>query len=381
MMNKLHDAARGTLGDVLYSDSSQVLIPETDWFALVQSISAGDHFALHALYTRTHRAVFTLIMRITSNRKTAEELTLGVFHDVWRRASHFDPANGTVLAWVMNQARLRTIDRLQEYGDPLEVKEESRALRSALSVLTSHEREAIEAAFFSELTHAEVAARTNQPTETIKQRIRSGLHKLARALAGRRGAMSAPSQPNDCDQGELVCAFALRALSPGEVFAIGAHLSSCWRCRQELEVLRPALEAFAFWPTDVLRPAPSLQRLLAGSVAVDSGGVLKLPPISRWSEPDWNTVGPGISCKLLSTDANRHVVSMLVRLASGGEYPRHTHSGVEELHLLEGELWIDDRKLHPGDYNRAEPGTSDNRVWSETGCTCILITSTRDVLH
>jgi RNA polymerase sigma-70 factor (ECF subfamily) len=216
MMNKPHDAARGTLGDVLYSDPSQVLIPETDWFALVQSISAGDHFALHALYTRTHRAVFTLIMRITSNREMAEELTLGVFHDVWRRASHFDPANGTVLAWVMNQARLRTIDQLREYGDLLEVKEESRALRSALSVLTSHEREAIEAAFFSELTHAEVAARTNQPAETIKQRIRSGLHKLARALAGSRGAMSAPSQPNDCDQGELVCAFALRALSPGD---------------------------------------------------------------------------------------------------------------------------------------------------------------------
>jgi anti-sigma factor ChrR (cupin superfamily) len=303
----------------------------------------------------------------------------------------------------MNQARLTAIDRLRferrkkrvdpepdaalltidtaEYGDLLEVKEQRRALRSALSVLTSHEREAIEAAFFSELTHAEVAARTGQPPETIKKRIRSGLHKLARALAGRRGAMSAPSQPNDCDQGELVCAFALRALSPGEVFAIGAHLSSCWQCRRELEVLRPALEAFAFWPTDVLRPAPSLQRLLARRLAVDGGGDLQLPPRSRWSEPDWNIVAPGISCKLLSSDANRHVVSMLVRLVPGGEYPPHTHSGVEELHLLEGELWIDDKKLHPGDYNRAELGTSDNRVWTETGCTCVLITSTRDVLH
>jgi len=57
-----------------------------------------------------------------------------------------------------------------------------------------------------------------------------------------------------------------------------------------------------------------------------------------------------------------------------------THAGLEELHLLEGELWIDERKLYPGDYNRAEPGTGDKRVWSETGCTCVLITSTKDVL-
>jgi hypothetical protein len=50
------------------------------------------------------------------------------------------------------------------------------------------------------------------------------------------------------------------------------------------------------------------------------------------------------------------------------------------LHLLHGELRIDDRTLYPGDYNRAEPGTMDRRVWSETGCTCVLITSTQDVI-
>jgi anti-sigma factor ChrR (cupin superfamily) len=72
---------------------------------------------------------------------------------------------------------------------------------------------------------------------------------------------------------------------------------------------------------------------------------------------------------------------MLVRLVPGGEYPPHMHAGVEELHLLDGELWIDERKLYPGDYNRAEPGTGDKRVWSETGCTCVLITSAKDILR
>lgn len=202
------DASPGTLGDVLYADKSKPLVSEEDWVRLVQSIGAGDQLALHALYERTHRLVFTLIVRITSNRETAEEVTLDVFYDVWRRAAGYDAANGTVLGWVMNQARSRAIDRLRfeqrkkrvdpYAGDPLsaaeagdshevfEFKRQGQVLRDALSVLTPDERQAIETAYFSELTYAEVAARLNQPLGTVKTRIRSGLHKLRQALAEAR---------------------------------------------------------------------------------------------------------------------------------------------------------------------------------------------------
>ena len=64
-----------TLGDVLYA-RSKARVPEQDWAALIQSIAAGDQLALHALYERAHRMVFTLVMRITANRETAEELTI-----------------------------------------------------------------------------------------------------------------------------------------------------------------------------------------------------------------------------------------------------------------------------------------------------------------
>ena len=57
------------------------------------------------------------------------------------------------------------------------------------------------------------------------------------------------------------------------------------------------------------------------------------------------------------------------------------HAGDEELHLLDGELWIDEHKLFPGDYNYGAPGAGDDRVWSETGCTCVLVTSTKDTLR
>ncbi len=195
-----------TLGDLLYVNKAKVRVSEKDWISLVQSIAARDQLALHSLYEQTHRIVFTLIVRITNNRETAEELTLDVFHDVWRRASTYDPANGSVVGWIMNQARSRAIDRVRfehrkkrfgNYVDsPLtttaaddpqqayQLEEQSRLLRNALEVLTPEERQLIETAFFSELTYLEVAAKLNQPLGTVKTRIRSGLGKLRRALAG-----------------------------------------------------------------------------------------------------------------------------------------------------------------------------------------------------
>jgi RNA polymerase sigma-70 factor (ECF subfamily) len=195
----------GTLGDVLYPDRGKPRVSEGEWVQLVKATAAGDQIALHALYERSHRPVFTLIMRLTSNRETAEEVTLDVFHDVWRRASSYDPANGTVLGWIMNQARSRALDRLRfdkrkkrdgaSAGEPAEadaapdshdvheLRQQNEALRGALATLTPDERQAIETAFFADFTYAETATRLDQPLGTIKTRIRSGLHKLRQAMA------------------------------------------------------------------------------------------------------------------------------------------------------------------------------------------------------
>ena len=193
--------------------------------------------------------------------------------------------------------------------------------------------------------------------------------------------MSQSPTPNPCWQSELTCAYAAEALAASEVAAAEAHIASCPDCWQELQSLRPVVDSFVAWPTDVLRPTTSLQTRLALRIAEETGRQPVLPPARQWSEPEWEQVAPGIECKLLATDTERHRVSMLVRLAPGASYPAHTHAGVEELHLLDGELFIDGRKLVPGDYNYGAPGTGDQRVWSETGCTCVLITSTNDILR
>lgn len=196
-----------TLGELLYENPAQRPMSEALWIGMVRSIAAEDQCALHSIYELTHRVVFTLIMRIINNRETAEELTLDVYHNVWRRASTYDPANGSVVGWIVNQARSRAIDRLRYEQrkkrvhtdttpspnggvsvDPqqaLHTGEQTRLLQSALAVLNAEERQAIELAFFAELTYLEVASRLKQPLGTIKSRIRSGLGKLRHTLADR----------------------------------------------------------------------------------------------------------------------------------------------------------------------------------------------------
>jgi anti-sigma factor ChrR (cupin superfamily) len=185
---------------------------------------------------------------------------------------------------------------------------------------------------------------------------------------------------NPCEHSEATCGYALQVLPTSEVPAIEAHIATCPDCQRELESLRSVVKRFVSWPTDLLRPTTSLQARLAFRIAEETGKQPVLPP-QRWSEPEWEQVAPGIECKLLATDTERHRVSMLVRLAPGASYPAHTHAGTEELYLLDGELWIDERKLFPGDYNYGAAGAGDERVWSETGCTCLLVTSTKDLLR
>jgi RNA polymerase sigma factor (sigma-70 family) len=289
------DCAPETLGDLLYADKAKTPVSEKGWLGLVQSIGEGDQRALRALYERVHRLVFTLIMRITNNRETAEECALDVFHDVWRRAKNYDAAGGSVVGWIMNQARSRAIDRLR-----LERRKKPHA-GGPLPPATASDSDKL-----FELSEQ-------------RRRLRNGLHE-----------------------------------------------------RRAIKI--------SFWPIDVLLPEPLWGRL-AHRIAAETRREPVLLATQPWCEPEWEEVAPGITCKLLATDTEQDRVSMLVRLAPGVDYPPHAHAGVEELYLLNGELWIDHRKLYPGDYNRAEPGTADTRVWSDTGCTCVLITSTRHVIR
>ena len=198
-----NDEVHSTLGDLLYARKALPSSTEADWVALVRAIGTGDQRAFLELYQRTNRIAFTLIMRIVGDKCTAEEVTLDLFHDVWRRASDYEGSGGPVLGWILNQARSRAIDRIRyerrkkrtnpsadaavaDYVDGCEetvdLEQQSRLLRRAVAGLQPAERIAIERAFFGELTYVEVASQLAEPVGTVKTRIRSGLQKLRFAL-------------------------------------------------------------------------------------------------------------------------------------------------------------------------------------------------------
>lgn len=199
--------------------------------------------------------------------------------------------------------------------------------------------------------------------------------------------MSASSSDNQrCERRDLVASYALAALERSETELMKAHLPTCAECQQEYRSLSPVTNTLSAWRYQTLPPLASSWSRLAERISTQpqKQPVAQVPTAPAhykdWAEPRWKEVAPGISCKLFSTDRDTDRVSMLVRLAPNTAYPPHRHAGVEELYLLEGELWIENRKLEPGDYNRAEAGSSDERVWSETGCMCLLITSPSDRL-
>jgi hypothetical protein len=333
----------------------------------VRDVAGGDALALQELYEKAHRPVFTLAMRATCRRVTAEDLTLEVFDDLWHRAGGYSPAQGTVLAWIMNLAQERIRQRAPvEDGEADAYREERRALAEALDALEPADRTVLEDVFFE--------GRDAEPA-----RMRSALNALARVLAKKAGK-AWPERENSCERADLVYAHALQALSAHEGRRLEVHFLSCGRCRRAFGALRPVIDGFVAWPTAILRPTSPLQRRLALRLSAVENSQPVLSQERPQPEPEWEAVAPGITVKMLANDTERHIVSMLVRLVPNGEYPPHTHAGTEELHLLDGELWIDENKLYPGAYNRAEAGTGDKRVWSETGCACVLVTSTDDQL-
>lgn len=183
-----------------------------------------------------------------------------------------------------------------------------------------------------------------------------------------------------CEWSDNVHLLAVQALPASEVAETEQHIAHCDECARELAAVRPAVDALTAWPTNILRPTTaSLWERLATRIAADTGRA----PLARpgRERTEWTEVATGIEVCILANEANDDRVSMLVRLQPNTDYPPHSHAGVEELYLLDGILLVDDKIMYPGDFLYSRPGTADARVYSETGCTCVLITSTRDELR
>src|SRR4051812_2751774 len=172
---------------------------ELDRDMLAQAAS-GDQRAFAQLYDRLAGPLYSLAVRMLGDAAEAQDALQDVFIQIWRRAGSYDRAQSSVFSWAMLMTRSRVIDRLRARGRRLRVvvpssgdddlataspdasvaesaadtmtrNDESARVRTVLGNLPVEQRQALELAFFSDLTHQEIAAQLQQPLGTIKARI------------------------------------------------------------------------------------------------------------------------------------------------------------------------------------------------------------------
>jgi len=167
--------------------------------ALIARIVDRDERAVEALYARYSGPLYSLAYQVTGAERFAQDVVQEVFVALWRDASRFDPSKGAPAPWLFSLARHKAIDlvrreanvrkrtadvdlELEEASDDVDheawVRIRRERVRAAIEELTPAQRESLELAFFSGLTHVEVAERLGIPLGTAKTRIRSALLRL-----------------------------------------------------------------------------------------------------------------------------------------------------------------------------------------------------------
>ena len=176
---------------------------------LVARLRERDTGAFTALYDRYSRMAFGLAHRMLGEPAAAEDVVQEAFLSVWRQADTFRPDRSAARTWLLSIVHHRAVDRLRRAASrevpesvlqdaPERVDEstnvehevgtrlEAVQVREALGALPPDQRVAIEMAYFSGLSHSEIASKLNIPMGTVKGRLRIGLQKM-RALLDQTG--------------------------------------------------------------------------------------------------------------------------------------------------------------------------------------------------
>jgi len=181
----------------------------SDWsdehvFALFAS---GDERALAEAYRRWSRLVYTVALRSTGNREDADDVTQAAYVSAWRGRSGYDPAKGSLPAWLLTIVRRRLADHWETRSretrrttamaqvvveaSPVTVDGivDRVLLSDELDRLGEPQRRIMELAFFQDLTHAQIASLLDLPLGTVKSHVRRSLSRLRTRLEVDGGAL------------------------------------------------------------------------------------------------------------------------------------------------------------------------------------------------
>ena len=167
---------------------------------IARGFCAGDEQALAWAYERWAGQVHGMAVRAFGPGPDAEDITQQTFVSAWTGRDRYTPAQGPLPAWLVGICRHKIADtwarlaRQRRSAEAAEADVRSRPsgaepdtagvvtdrvlLLGELDRLGQPQRGIIELAFFEDLTHAQIAARTGIPLGTVKSHIRRTLERL-----------------------------------------------------------------------------------------------------------------------------------------------------------------------------------------------------------
>jgi RNA polymerase sigma-70 factor (ECF subfamily) len=170
---------------------------------LLESIAAGDKFAMQVLFQRHNVRIYRFVLRLTGSESLAEDIVSEVFLNVWRQAATFE-AKCQVTTWLLAIARHKAVSVLRRrsetqldddvaatVADPsddaetvLDRKDRSKIIRECLTRLSPSHREIIDLVYYHEKSVDEVARIVGAPKSTVKTRMFYARNHMAKLLTG-----------------------------------------------------------------------------------------------------------------------------------------------------------------------------------------------------